>query len=102
MTKQAERNAREQVAVLNRRLANATDKQLLLLNKLIDAEARIVELERRADDAKGKPCPACAGAMVSLTSLNQRICSSCDSVWSWELAPGQLPLFANNRLRKAQ
>lgn len=77
--------------MLHRRLSTAADKQILLLNKLI--EAKIL-----GDDARGKRCPHCDGPLVSFSSMNLRICADCDSEFDWHLAPGQKPLLANSRL----
>lgn len=43
---------RQHVAMLERRLSYATDKQLLLLERLIEADARIAELERLVNKAR--------------------------------------------------
>ena len=86
------RMLRKELQILERRLSYATDKQLLLLNKLIDAEAR-------NDDARGKACPACSGPLVSFATMNLRICGDCKREFDWQLAPGQKPLLANNRVK---
>lgn len=83
---------REHIRILERRLSYATDKQILLLNKLIEAE-------RRNDDARGKPCPACGGPLVSFATMNLRICGDCRGEFDWRLAPDQKPLVANNRVK---
>lgn len=50
------------------------------------------------DDARGKPCPVCGGPLVSLPSMNLRVCADCRREFDWHLSPGQKPLLANNRL----
>lgn len=57
VSRRAHRKAREQAEVLERRLSYATDKQLLLLNKLIAAEARIAAFE--AASRATRICVAC-------------------------------------------
>lgn len=84
----------KQLQIAERRLSYAADKQLLLLNRLIDAEA----LANR-DDARGKPCPSCQGPLISFATMNLRICGDCNAEFDWHLAPGQKPLLANNRVR---
>lgn len=50
-------------------------------------------------DAAGKPCPLCSAPMSNLTSQFVRICTNgkCGHVVSWELNPGQKPLYGSNR-----
>ena len=53
----------------------------------------------------GKPCPDCGEPMSDLRSMYARQCTNgrCGLVVDWNLAPGQLPLIANNRAtRKPQ
>lgn len=88
---------------LEARLSTAADKQILLLNKLIDRDAEIERLHRLADDAKGKRCPGCGEPMVSCSTLNERVCNGCGTVWDWHLEQGQPALIGNNRQgRRAQ
>lgn len=82
---------RDHIRMLERRLSTAVDKQILLLEKLIDAEAR-------SDDARGKPCPVCRGPLVSFSTMDLRLCADCGREFNWQLLPGQKPLVANNRL----
>lgn len=78
---------RAHVAMLERRISYATDKQLLLLNKLILA----------GDDAKGKRCPGCDEPLVELRSMELRVCCGCGTEQPWPLHPGQQPLLGSNR-----
>ena len=84
-------------ALLEARLSTAADKQILLLNKLIDRDAEIERLRIMTDDARGPACPSCGEPLVSFATMNERECGGCRSVWPWQLKPGQLPLVANNR-----
>ena len=86
-------NAQQEIALLNRRLSTAVDKQILLMNRLIELE------DNRSDDARGKPCPDCSTPMVSCATHNERYCVGCGSVWEWTLAEGQLPLIGPSRQR---
>jgi len=89
--------------MLEARLSTAADKQILLLNKLIDRDAEIARLRNQADDAKGKRCPDCGEPMVSCSTLNERVCNGCGTVWDWHLEQGQPALIGNNRQgRRAQ
>lgn len=89
--------------LLEARLSTAVDKQILLLNKLIDRDAEIARLRSQADDAKGKRCPGCGEPMVSCSTLNERVCNGCGTVWDWHLEQGQPALIGNNRQgRRAQ
>ena len=84
-------------ARLEARLSTAADKQILLLNKLIDQDAEIARLRSQADDAKGKRCPGCGEPMVSCSTLNERVCNGCGTVWGWHLEQGQPALIGSNR-----
>lgn len=89
--------------MLEARLSTAADKQILLLNKLIDRDAEIARLRSQADDAKGKRCPDCGEPMVSCSTLNERVCNGCGTVWDWHLEQGQPALIGSNRQgRRAQ
>ena len=85
------------IEVLQRRLSTAVDKQLLLMNRLIEAEEQVAHLEHRADGATGKPCPTCNTPMVSCATRNERLCVGCGAVWPWTLKDGQLPLVGPSR-----
>lgn len=52
----------------------------------------------------GRACPDCGEPMSNMPSLNARQCATgCKEKFAWNLAPGQLPLIANNRAtRKPQ
>lgn len=57
------------------------------------------------DTPTGRACPDCGEPMADLRSLNSRQCTNgrCQLIADWHLAPGQLPLIANNRAtRKPQ
>lgn len=56
------------------------------------------------DAPLGRACPDCGSPMTDLRSLNARQCATgCKETFAWNLAPGQLPLIANNRAtRKPQ
>lgn len=56
------------------------------------------------DSPLGRACPDCGEPMADLRSLNARQCATgCKETFAWNLAPGQLPLIANNRAtRKPQ
>ena len=89
--------------LLEARLSTAADKQILLLNKLIDKDAEIERLRTLTDDARGPSCPSCGEPLVSFATMNERECNGCKSVWPWHLNPGQQPLVSNNRAtRKTQ
>lgn len=94
--------------LLEARLSTAADKQILLLNRLIDRDGEISSLvaardelvqalARANDDAKGKRCPDCGEPMVSCSTLNERVCNGCGTVWDWHLEQGQPALIGNNR-----
>ncbi len=56
------------------------------------------------DAPLGRACPDCGEPMTNLPSHNARQCATgCKETFDWHLAPGQLPLIANNRAtRKPQ
>lgn len=90
-------------ARLEARLSTAADKQILLLEKLIAKDEQIARLLNQADDAKGKRCPGCGEPMVSCSTLNERVCNGCGTVWDWHLEQGQPALIGSNRQgRRAQ
>lgn len=90
-------------ALLEARLSTAADKQILLLEKLIAKDEQIAALRSQADDAKGKRCPDCGEPMVSCSTLNERVCNGCGTVWDWHLEQGQPALIGSNRQgRRAQ
>lgn len=90
-------------ALLEARLSTAADKQILLLEKLIEKDEQIARLHSQADDAKGKRCPDCGEPMVSCSTLNERVCNGCGTVWDWHLEQGQPALIGSNRQgRRAQ
>ena len=84
-------------ALLEARLSTAADKQILLLEKLIAKDEQIARLLSQADDAKGKRCPDCGEPMVSCSTLNERVCNGCGTVWDWHLEQGQPALIGSNR-----
>lgn len=89
--------------MLEARLSTAADKQILLLEKLIAKDEQIAALRNQADDAKGKRCPDCGEPMVSCSTLNERVCNGCGTVWDWHLEQGQPALIGSNRQgRRAQ
>ena len=69
-------------------------KWLLQIGRL---KQEVAALKRQADDAKGVRCPKCSEPMVSCSTLNERICQGCGTVWDWKLNEGQPPLLGNNR-----
>lgn len=52
---------------------------------------------------QGKPCPRCGEPLSDIGSQFQRHCTNgqCQSVWAWELKPGQKPLHSSNRDTRA-
>ncbi len=56
------------------------------------------------DSPLGRACPDCGEPMSNMPSLNARQCATgCKETFAWNLAPGQIPLIANNRAtRKPQ
>lgn len=50
------------------------------------------------DTPTDRACPDCGEPMTNLPSHNARQCATgCKETFAWNLAPGQLPLIANNR-----
>ncbi len=91
------RRLHEELDLAREKLNQSELLQMKWLLKIERLQARVAELERMADDAKGVRCPTCSEPLVSFSTMNERLCNGCGTVWDCKLKEGQPPLLGNNR-----